>query len=154
MAISPSNHSTRKLADQILAKPSLDWTRQIAECPCAPDIKAGMYLLNGDWKLAHETSQDLHTAIGAHWHALVHRHEPDYQNSKYWLRRTGASPVYTRLVEASVEAGREAEVAPQGSWDPVRFTDCFSDPANQSWTLYLDRLELQLLLDHCLEEFS
>lgn len=154
MAISPSKHSARKLANQILAKPSPDWTRQIAVCPCAPEIKAGLYLLNGDWKIAHETSQGLHTAIGAHWHALVHRHEPDYQNSKYWLRRAGDSPVYTRLVEASVEAGREGDVAPHGTWDPVRFTDRFSDPANQSWTHPLDRLEQQLLLDHCLEEIG
>lgn len=153
MAISPTNHPARKLAGQILSKPSPGWTGQITECPCALEIKAGLYLLNGDWKLAHESSQDLHTAIGAHWHALVHRHEPDYQNSKYWLRRMEASPVYARLVEASMEVGREAQVAPQGAWDPMLFTDYFSDPSNQSWTRPLDRLEQQLLLDYCLGEF-
>jgi hypothetical protein len=126
-------------------------TGRIAACPCGEGVRAGLYLLNGDWERAHEVAQSMEGPTGAHWHALVHRHEPDYANSKYWLRRAGDSPVFPRLLEAAQAAGQAALVAPQGRWDPLRFTDCCADPAQAEWTRPLDALEQRALLALCLE---
>lgn len=130
--------------------PQPELTAQIEACPCPPEVKAGLYFVNGDWERAHRVAQSLHSPAGAHWHALVHRHEPDYANSKYWLRRVGLSAVYPTLAAAAEEMGEARRVAPGGKWDPVAFTDCFADPAHASWTRKLDDLEVRTLLEHCL----
>lgn len=141
----------RTLAAQVRPHhPQPELTARIAACPCSEAVRAGLYLLNGDWQRAHETAQDLSTPVGAHWHALVHRHEPDYANSKYWLRRVAESPLYPQLAEAARAAGHGADVAPDGAWDPVRFTDCYANRAHDAWTRPLDELEQRLLLEHCL----
>lgn len=140
-----------KLAAQVRpGHPQPALTERIAACACTPAVRAGLHLLNGDWARAHELAQAMDDALGAHWHALVHRHEPDLPNSKYWLRRAGASPVYPRLARAAAEAGQAARVAPDGRWDAVAFTDCYADPAHDAWTRPLDALEQQALLEHCL----
>ncbi len=146
---SPPN--ARALARQLAQHgPDATLTAQIAACACGPAVRAGLFLRNGDWVRAHEVSQSLHDAVGAHWHALVHRHEPDYANSKYWLRRVGDSPLYPRLLAAAQAAGHGAAVSRDGRWDAARFTDCFAHPAHRDWTGPLDALEIELLLEHCL----
>lgn len=120
---------------------------EIERCPCPEEARAGMYLINGEWERAHKACQDLQSDTAAYWHALVHRHEPDYGNSKYWLRRVGDSPVHRRLLKAAEEAGKLELVAPEGSWDPVRFTDRFAERAHDGWTRKLDALEMEALLE-------
>ena len=131
-------------------RPQPELTAAIAACDCAVAVRAGLYLLNGDWERAHEAAQALDDALGAHWHALVHRHEPDPENSKYWLRQVGRSPIYPRLAEAARAAGHGQDVAPRGTWDAARFADCFADARHDAWTRPLDALELRALLEHCL----
>lgn len=151
--MSTGQDDPQALAKAVLSgQPRPELTARIAACRCGEGVRAGLFLLNGDWERAHETAQALEDAIGAHWHALVHRHEPDYANSKYWLRRAGASPVYPRLAEAAAAAGQGERVAPGGVWDAVRFTDCYADPQQAAWTRPLDLLEQHLLLAHCLRQ--
>ncbi len=131
-------------------RPQPELTEAIAACACGEAVRAGLFLLNGDWERAHAVAQSLDGPLGAHWHALVHRHEPDYENSKYWLRQTGQSPIYPRLAEAAQAAGHAQDVAPRGAWDALRFTDCCAAAGNAAWTRPLDALELRALLEHCL----
>ncbi len=126
-------------------------TPLIAGCACCEPVRAGLYLINGDWEQAHQTAQEIETPLGSHWHALVHRHEPDFPNSKYWLSRTGQSPIYAKLAEAARAAGHE-DVLRGGKWDASRFTDHFADPKHSAWTQPLDELEQRLLLEHCLAQ--
>ncbi len=144
--------TARELAGRVgRGAPQPALRREIEACRCPEEVRAGLYLLNGDWQRAHEVAQALDSRPGAHWHALVHRHEPDYGNSRYWLRRVGDSPVYPRLAAAARAAGHGDEVAPEGAWDPFRFTDCYARGRPGDWTRELDALERQALLEHCLE---
>ena len=122
-------------------------TDLIARCRCPPEAKAGMYLLNGDWERAHTTLQGLDSPVAAYWHALVHRYEPDYANSKYWLRRVGNSPIHAKLLHALEETGKRGLAAPNGTWDPIRFTDLYADRAHDGWTRKLERVETAELLE-------
>jgi hypothetical protein len=126
-------------------------TAEIEACDCTPEVRAGLWLLNGELERAHRTVQSLDGPIAAHWHALVHRHEPDLANSKYWQRRVGESPVYPALLEAAGSEGMEADVAPGGKWDALRFTDLYGQRGHDSWTRRVDRVEMQTLLAHCLK---
>ncbi|HEX7927304.1 MAG TPA: hypothetical protein VF678_06920 [bacterium] len=147
----PRYAAAHDLAQRITwGKPQPKLTAEIAACECPDATRAGLYLLNGDWEAAHTTAQELHTALGSHWHALVHRHEPDPDNSKYWLHRTGKSPIYPELAKAAQAAGQSDAVAPKGVWNADRFTDAFSATNAPAWTRELDALELRLLLEHSL----
>ncbi|HVT82025.1 MAG TPA: hypothetical protein VHM90_15375 [Phycisphaerae bacterium] len=52
-------------------------------------LRAGLWVLADDLDRAHRICQEIETAHGAAWHAVVHRREGDFWNSKYWWRRAG-----------------------------------------------------------------
>jgi hypothetical protein len=55
-------------------------------------ILAGLWLLEGDLDASHELSQKWETPTGSYWHAIMHRREGDFGNSKYWYRRIKKHP--------------------------------------------------------------
>jgi len=63
--------------------------KQVAAGPMRECLHAGLWLLGDDLDAAHRICQDVETAHGAAWHAVVHRREGDFWNSKYWWRRAG-----------------------------------------------------------------
>ena len=82
------------------------------------DRQMGMCCLSGLWLLhnfldeSHTISQSLHSEEGSFWHAIMHRWEGDYSNSKYWYRHVGPHPV---LESVSTSIGSH--------WDPFEFVD-------------------------------
>src|SRR5262245_28830658 len=50
---------------------------------------AGLWLWHDFLDESHSISQDLSITEGSWWHAMMHRREGDFWNSKYWLRRVG-----------------------------------------------------------------
>ena len=58
---------------------------------------AGLWLYWDFLDESHAISQDLHTAEGSAWHAIMHRREPDAGNSKYWWKRVGPHPFIAAL---------------------------------------------------------
>lgn len=150
--MSEGSESARALAQRVAwGQHDEGLTAAIERCGCPAEVKAGLFLLNGDWHRAHTLVQSLSSVTANHWHALVHRVEPDYANSKYWLKRVGDSPIYPRLAEAAAEAGQTQAVAPGGRWDPLMFTDAFADRSRPAWTRRLHLLEMEALLEHCLD---
>ena len=73
---------------------------------------SGLLLLVGCWDESHELSQGIEPGEGSYWHAILHRREPDYSNSKYWLRRVGGHPIFADLATTGTRllAQREVEV--------------------------------------------
>ena len=68
---------------------------------------------------AHETAQDIDTAEGSYWHAIVHRQEPDAGNAGYWFRQVGAHAIFPELRARAAEIGM-----PTGArWDPIAFIE-------------------------------
>jgi hypothetical protein len=87
---------------------------------------AGLWLRHGGWDEAHTIAQDLPSAEGSYWHAIVHRIEPDAWNSGYWFRRVGAHAVFAPLAKQAAELAREypkAGYTPPLRWDPFAFVD-------------------------------
>jgi hypothetical protein len=147
----PDSNGARALLARITpGKPRPELTAEIERCACPAEAKAGLFLMNGDWKRAHEVAQELDSPTAAYWHALVHRHEPDLDNSKYWLRRVGEHPVFARLAEAARGEPQAKAALPKGKWDPLKFADCYQDPSQSGWTRRLEAVELRALLEHSL----
>jgi hypothetical protein len=134
--------------------------RQLQKCKAgelfaaarAPEAAlAGLYLYFSCWEEAHRVAQDIPTADGSYWHAIVHRQEPDAWNSGYWFRQVGRHPIFPALRTAAAEAG--VECGPQ--WDPIAFID-FCEKARteagseaERQALAVQRAEWQLLFDYC-----
>jgi hypothetical protein len=106
---------------------------------------AGLYLYFSCWDEAHEIAQNVASAEGSYWHAIVHRQEPDDGNSAYWFRQVGQHPIFLDLAAAAGVA----------RWDPIGFIELCgkarSEPGSdlERQTLELQRAEWQLLFDFC-----
>ena len=98
---------------------------------------AGLWLLIGELDKAHVICQEIPTAHGSAWHAVVHRMEGDFWNSKYWYRRVGAHPAMQTLK----------------GFDPTSFVDATEAAnGNPDDLIELQRKEWKALFDWCLSQ--
>jgi hypothetical protein len=124
---------------------------------------AGLWLYHDFLDESHTISQDLDTAEGSYWHALMHRREPDYWNSKYWFRRVPQHPIFADLIKQAAALTNQAG-APSGSeflalqaaWDPFAFVDLCESAARRGAEVELlcrriQRCEWELLFGYCHE---
>src|SRR6185436_1947466 len=94
-------------------------------------VKSGLLLWNDDLDGCHKLAQDLSDEFGAYLHGTMHRREPDYGNSKYWLRRVGDHPLFPQLHAAAMELLGDAPgldeyrkaLSSAKKWDPFRMVD-------------------------------
>lgn len=68
-----------------------------------PLLQALWHEARGDWKRAHEITQDSDGRPAARLHAYLHRKEGDLVNANYWYRRAGAK-MYEGTVDSEWEA--------------------------------------------------
>lgn len=108
---------------------------QIASEPDAIALTAGLLQIHDKLDHSHHFSQECqgegrHVA-GDYWHAIMHRREPDYGNSKYWFRRVGDHPIFPELAEHAHSLLSTGDASAQlwnrrltaNGWDPFSFVD-------------------------------
>ncbi len=122
-------------------------------------VRAGMLQLWDDLPASHECSQSIEGsglgAAGYYWHAIMHRREPDYGNSKYWFRRVGTHDIFPRLAEQAAgvladtndpQAKHWAQRLTQPRWDALAFVDlCQQQARNEASSLGIAARQIQLL---------
>ncbi len=158
---------------------SWDWLKSHLEKFSAEDVltvsspadavalKAGLFQIHDYLDASHELSQSVEgrgrNRAGDYWHAIMHRREPDYSNSKYWFRRVGAHPIFELLRNAAdaILSQADTTIAERARqklslgfhWDPFAFVD-FCQECGRSGNPGLTQIarqiqwrEMQLLLD-------
>jgi hypothetical protein len=124
---------------------------------------AGLWLYHDFLDEAHEIVQAIETSSGSYWHAIMHRREPDYSNSKYWFRRVGDHPIYNSVYQAGRQlaaqnSDRVAEfLTKQSSWDPMAFVDLCQSATQIGSTVEMlcrqvQQREWELLFDYCYQQ--
>ena len=107
---------------------------EMAQCSLS-----GIWLLHNFLDRSHEISQDIDTREGSFWHAIMHRMEGDFWNSKYWYRKVGKHSVFNVIddgwnpedfvdqCEAASDAGSLADVQPEAvrEWKAL-FEYCYT----------------------------
>ena len=123
---------------------------------------AGLYLYFSCLDEAHEIAQNVPTADGSFWHAIMHRQEPDSGNSAYWFRRVGNHAIFPALYEEAeriLASHRDAllpgAIALPARWDPFWYIE-FCEKAQRTAAYdplqaarEIQRAEWQLLFHHC-----
>lgn len=119
---------------------------------------AGLLLLAGGWREAHEAAQSIDTPEGSYWHAIVHRMEPDESNARYWFRHLGDHAIFPQVLEIAAQAAHNRPFAgfrPGDRWDPMAFVAFFEKARTQpdsevEWLARdIQSAECRLLFEYC-----
>jgi hypothetical protein len=143
--------------DQLLGVPVTNPT-------AARAMLSGLWLWH-DWlDESHTISQSLHDADGSFWHAIMHRREGDFWNSKYWYDKVGSR--HPAVAAIGQHAGAAINHLPAdksllrllsggGGWSPHAFVDLVEEVSGRAndprlpAVVAVQRIEWQLLFDHC-----
>ncbi|KZP34467.1 hypothetical protein FIBSPDRAFT_906522 [Athelia psychrophila] len=93
--------------------PSRKWRPELSDQIDA--LEAMLHLLNDDFNSCHDLAQTQEdNPYSCHLHAIVHRREPDYWNSKYWIARSNhrhMPHIYGPTTTSSVSQAKKAAEA-------------------------------------------
>jgi len=135
-------------------------------------LRAGLALIHDDLDRSHEFAQSIEGVgllhLGDCWHAIMHRREPDYSNSKYWFRRVGTHPVAAELSKFtnpilnnnSSQDSSWKRIAKNGNWGTMAFVDLCEQAARDEKSSLgiaarqIQWLEMLLLLRLCSQQLQ
>ena len=149
----------RKLLGSV--KPSDLLSIQIKAEDEAQAVLAALWLWLDGLDEAHKIVQDLIGPTGAFWHAIMHRREGDFSNSKYWYHRCPHHHVMRMLgavcssVVAGYESNRQVQHIVSGGWNPDALVDLVEhvnrNPSDPRFDLAvkLQRAEWTGLFEYC-----
>jgi hypothetical protein len=139
-------------------------SRQIKHADDAKALISGLWLFLDALDESHRISQEIVSTTGSFWHAIMHRREGDFSNSKYWYNRCANHHVLKLLgaVAGSLagDGGNDRAVARALSdgWNPNGFVDLVAavhekpqDP-RYAIAVKLQKAEWSGLFDYCVHE--
>ncbi len=156
-----SPDGSRRAALAALTPQSIAGERKLKDRGPAQACISALWLRHDFLDESHHISQDLDTRDGSYWHAIMHRREPDYGNSKYWFRRVGKHRVFGPLNALARSLARQSgagkattQLAEQSDWDPFHFVDLCQQagsgpPELGALCMKIQQAEWELLFDDC-----
>jgi len=117
-------------------KPEL--RKEISLIHAPADVIAGLHLWNDDIESCHAIAQATEKPNFNYWHAILHRREGDFGNSKYWYRAVGDDHPVLLAMKAAYP-----------NWDPIHFVDHCEKHENTDTLMAIQAQEMERLLQFC-----
>lgn len=122
----------------------------MADGTCARLVRAGLLYAYDAIDECHRIVQEIKSDEGSYWHGMVHRREGDFENARYWFRRTGRLAAFPEMHART--AGVSALMARQADWDPYALVgQCeqarFGGDVDQKELVALQRIEFDVMFD-------
>jgi hypothetical protein len=161
----PATADARKLLQK--ARPEQLFARPAVDNEAARAVLAGLWLWHDCLHESHEISQELASPTGSFWHAILHRREGDFWNSKYWYARCPSHPVLRTIAVGagtilgadpatrSTQAGVGDTFTVANGFNPAAFVDWVEElhdrPADLGYrkAVAVQRLEWRTLFADC-----
>jgi hypothetical protein len=114
-------------------------------------IRASLFYAYDAINESHRIVQEIGNNLASYWHGMLHRREGDFENARYWFRRTGKLGLFGEM------HARAAEVSPlmgrQENWDPYLLVgQCeqarFGGDVDQKELVALQRIEFEVMFDY------
>lgn len=112
-------------------------------------VKAALLYAVDEIGDAHRLVQEVSGDTAGYWHGMIHRREGDFENARYWFRRTGRHPAFAELHRRG--CALSADVGRLLDWDPYLFTGLCEQAVfgNPDDTLVpLQKMEFEVMLDY------
>jgi len=126
--------------------------RPIGQPPMFTLVRGGLFYALDAIDEAHKIFQDSPGDLGSYWHGMMHRREGDFDNARYWFRRSGELTFFSELHSAA--CAYSEVMARQSNWDPYLFTgECeqarFGETEGLKELAAVQRLEFETLFAYC-----
>jgi hypothetical protein len=127
----------------------------------AQAMLAGLWLWHDALDESHHISQGITSVTGSFWHAIMHRREGDFSNSKYWYARCRAHPILPTLAQHAATAINPlpADLSllrlVNAGWNSDAFVDLVQrvheNPQHPHYpaAVHLQQIEWRVLFDYC-----
>ncbi len=156
------NAEAREILDSV--KPADLLAVPIVNHDNAACVLGGLWLWH-DWlEQSHRICQAIDTPTGSFWHAIMHRREGDFSNSKYWYRKVDEHPAYPSIANNAAAVLNPLPIdkswvrLTNGGWQAAHFVDLVeqnvnsNDAARRRILVNLQQLEWRMLFDHCVRQ--
>jgi hypothetical protein len=156
----PSPAAAPKLLGSVT--PAQLLTAPVTASSAGEALLAGLWLWHDCLDESHTISQSIASQTGSFWHAIMHRREGDFSNSKYWYARCRSHPVLRLIATGAsevlkgdlIDARRAGGLLAEG-FDTYAFVELVESvhdkPRDPSYAaaVRLQQLEWQELFNAC-----
>jgi len=110
-------------------KPNDVFATPVSSVDAGACVICGLWLWHDFLEESHTISQAIDSPTGGLFHAIMHRREGDFSNSKYWYRKCPDHPAFKSLGEKA-KSRLDHELADKSllrlvssGWNPMAFVD-------------------------------
>jgi hypothetical protein len=141
----------------------------VHSAPDASAVLAGLWLWHDGLEECHQlvqkapARQDV-AATYNFWHAIMHRREGDFSNSKYWYHQAGDHPILPAIGQHvgdlvnHLPADKSLLRLLRGGWNPDAWVDlveevdsAVNDP-RRGLLVNIQQIEWRMLFEHCVRQ--
>jgi hypothetical protein len=163
--------SITPIASQVL--PGLSGAELLKIAPQSTEyaqaVLAGLWLRHDGLEECHQVVQKvpLQPEVAAtfnFWHAIMHRREGDFSNSKYWYHQAGDHPILPALGQHvgdlinHLPADKSLLRILRGGWNPdawvdlVEEVDSAENDPRRHLLINIQQIEWRMLFEHCVRQ--
>lgn len=114
-------------------------------------LRAGLFYFHNALEDSHKEVGKTESAIASYWHGMIHRREGDFDNARYWMRRTGDHPTFYEMQSRASDAS--PHMTKQMAWDPFLFIHLceqykYGETTYKKEIAHLQKIEFSVIFDY------